>query len=182
MEKLVEFFVSSQGEVYFYGEAGDMLRYDMSQAELIKEVAGMIERVYPDAYQHLYDENIKSKPNKLYHKFLITDRFIRCNLGSNDTLQYDIDNGFFNIEKVNCPLRSICPSEGIVCCPKIKSPFFPKELEVAKLYATGYVARDIAKKLGKSVNTVAAQLRKMTKRLNLSSTRDLIRVVHKLNL
>ena len=48
--------------------------------------------------------------------------------------------------------------------------------------AQGYVAREIAEILGKSKNTVSAQLRKMTKRLGLQSTRDIIKVVHQLNL
>ena len=56
------------------------------------------------------------------------------------------------------------------------------ELEVAKYFAQGYVAREIAQILGKSRNTVSAQLRKMTKRLGLESTRDIIKVVHQLNL
>ena len=41
------------------------------------------------------------------------------------------------LEKVNCPLRGICPRENIVCSPKQKTPFFPKELEVAKFFAQG---------------------------------------------
>ena len=88
----------------------------------------------------------------------------------------------FNLEKVQCPLRGLCPKEGIICCPKVKSPFFPKELEVVKLFSRGYVAREIADILGKSANTVSAQLRKMTKRLKLKSNRDLIKVVHSMQL
>lgn len=182
MEKQLEFFVSSQGEVYFYGQDGAMHKYDMSQAELIRELADLIERMYPIAYKFLYEENIKSKRNNLYHRFLITNRFIRCNLGSNDTLQYDIENSMFNLEKVQCPLRGLCPKEGIICCPKVRSPFFPKELEVVKLFSRGYVAREIADILGKSANTVSAQLRKMTKRLKLKSNRDLIKVVHSMHI
>ena len=97
-------------------------------------------------------------------------------------MHYDVENGLLHLEKVNCPLRGICPQEGIICCPKVKSPFFPKELEVAKLFSKGYVAREIAEILGKSKNTVAAQIRKMTKRLNLKSSRDLIKVVNSMNI
>lgn len=55
MEKQLEFFVSSQGEVYFYGQDGAMHKYDMSQAELIRELADLIERMYPIAYKFLYE-------------------------------------------------------------------------------------------------------------------------------
>lgn len=110
MEKQVEFFVSSQGEVYYYGQDGEAQRFDMSKAELIRDMAELIERMYPAAYKFLYQESIKSKPNKLYHRFLIANRFIRCNLGSEDTLHYDVENGLLHLEKVNCPLRGICTS------------------------------------------------------------------------
>lgn len=182
MEKRIEFFVSSQGEVYFFDENGEMKRYDMSQSALIHEVSEHIRRLYPEAFKYLFDLFYKSSANKLYHQFLITDRFIRCNFGENNTLSFDIEGSQLNLERVNCPLRGICPRENIVCNPKLHTPFFPKELEVAKYFAKGYVAREIAQILGKSKNTVAAQLRKMTKRLGLKSTRDIIKVVHDLNL
>ncbi|MFX7844918.1 LuxR C-terminal-related transcriptional regulator, partial [Acinetobacter baumannii] len=62
------------------------------------------------------------------------------------------------------------------------SPFFPKETEVAKIFAQGYVASEVAQKLGKSLHTVTSQLRNMTKRLKLRSSREIIKIVHKLNL
>lgn len=126
MEKQVEFFVSPQGKVCFYGHDGKVLSYSIEHPEFINHMAELISRLYP--------------------------------------------------------LRGICPRENIVCLPKLKTPFFPKELEVAKYFAQGYVAREIAEILGKSKNTVSAQLRKMTKRLGLQSTRDIIKVVHQLNL
>ena len=182
MEKQVEFFVSPQGEVYFYGHKGEMIRYDMKQGNLIKFMAEMIEQVYPEAYRCLYEMNIKSQPNKLYHLFLITERFIRCNFGANDILSYDIDHGKMNLERVDCPMRGICKLENIVCNPHVNSPFFKKEEEVAKIFARGYVASEIATMLGKSQNTVLAQLRNMTRRLHLRSSREIIKVVHQLNL
>ena len=114
--------------------------------------------------------------------FLITERFIRCNFGSNDTLSYDIDEGMMHLERVSCPLRKCCKDENIVCNPKVHSPFFPKETEVAKIFAQGYVASEVAQKLGKSLHTVTSQLRNMTKRLNLRSSREIIKIVHELNL
>lgn len=182
MEKQVEFFVSPQGKVCFYGHDGKVLRYSTEHPDIINHMAELIGRLYPEAYKYLAKEYAKSKPNKLYFKFLITDRFIRCNLGSNDTLSFDVVGTILHLEKVDCPLRGICSTENIVCSPKLKTPFFPKELEVAEYFAQGYVAREIAQILGKSKNTVSAQLRKITKRLGLQSSRDIIKVVHQLNL
>lgn len=159
-----------------------MVRYGMQQPDLIKLMAQMIERVYPEAYRCLYQEHVKSERNKLFHQYLITEHFIRCNFGSNDTLSYDIDGGRMNLERVSCPMRGICRHENVVCNPRIASPFFPKEEVVAKIFARGYVASEIAKILGKSKNTIQAQLRNMTHRLGLKTSRDIIKVVHQLNL
>lgn len=174
----IEFFVSPQGMVYFYGKNQEIIRYDMEQPELIRLMAQMIQTVYPEAYEYLFNNFIKSEKNKLYHQFLITERFIRCNFGTNDTLNYDINQGMMNLERVNCPLRKCCKEENIVCNPKVKSPFFPKETEVAKVFAKGYVASEVADILGKSLHTVTSQLRNMTRRLGLRSSREIIKIVH----
>lgn len=178
----IEFFVSPQGMVYFYGKNQEIIRYDMEQPELIRLMAQMIQTVYPEAYEYLFNNFIKSEKNKLYHQFLITERFIRCNFGANDTLNYDINQGMMNFERVNCPLRKCCKEENIVCNPKVKSPFFPKETEVAKVFAKGYVASEVADILGKSLHTVTSQLRNMTRRLGLRSSREIIKIVHQRNL
>lgn len=178
----IEFFVSPQGMVYFYGKNQEIIRYDMEQPELIRLMAQMIQTVYPEAYEYLFNNFIKSEKNKLFHQFLITERFIRCNFGTNDTLNYDIDQGMMNLERVNCPLRKCCKEENIVCNPKVKSPFFPKETEVAKVFAKGYVASEVADILGKSLHTVTSQLRNMTRRLGLRSSREIIKIVHQRNL
>lgn len=178
----IEFFVSPQGMVYFYGKNQEIIRYDMEQPELIRLMAQMIQIVYPEAYEYLFNNFIKSEKNKLYHQFLITERFIRCNFGTNDTLNYDINQGMMNLERVNCPLRKCCKEENIVCNPKVKSPFFPKETEVAKVFAKGYVASEVADILGKSLHTVTSQLRNMTRRLGLRSSREIIKIVHQRNL
>lgn len=178
----IEFFVSPQGMVYFYGKNQEIIRYDMEQPELIRLMAQMIQTVYPEAYEYLFNNFIKSEKNKLYHQFLITERFIRCNFGNNDTLNYDINQGMMNLERVNCPLRKCCKEENIVCNPKVKSPFFPKETEVAKVFAKGYVASEVADILGKSLHTVTSQLRNMTRRLGLRSSREIIKIVHQRNL
>ena len=177
----IEFFVSPQGMVYFYGKNQEIIRYDMEQPELIRLMAQMIQTVYPEAYEYLFNNFIKSEKNKLYHQFLITERFIRCNFGANDTLNYDINQGMMNLERVNCPLRKCCKEENIVCNPKVKSPFFPKETEVAKVFAKGYVASEVADILGKSLHTVTSQLRNMTRRLGLRSSREIIKIVHQRN-
>lgn len=178
----IEFFVSPQGMVYFYGKNQEIIRYDMEQPELIRLMAQMIQTVYPEAYEYLFNNFIKSEKNKLYHQFLITERFIRCNFGTNDTLNYDINQGMMNLERVNCPLRKCCKEENIVCNPNVKSPFFPKETEVAKVFAKGYVASEVADILGKSLHTVTSQLRNMTRRLGLRSSREIIKIVHQRNL
>ena len=69
----------------------------MQQPEFIKMMAKLMEKVYPEAYAYLFTMFKTSERNHLYHLFLITERFIRCNFGSNDTLTYDISQGQMNI-------------------------------------------------------------------------------------
>lgn len=64
----IEFFVSPQGMVYFYGKNQEIIRYDMEQPELIRLMAQMIQTVYPEAYEYLFNNFIKSEKNKLYHQ------------------------------------------------------------------------------------------------------------------
>ena len=61
----IEFFVSPQGMVYFYGKNQEIIRYDMEQPELIRLMAQMIQTVYPEAYEYLFNNFIKSEKNKL---------------------------------------------------------------------------------------------------------------------
>lgn len=53
MEKQVEFFVSPQGEVCFYGHDGKVLSYSTEHPEIINHMAELISRLYPEAYKYL---------------------------------------------------------------------------------------------------------------------------------
>lgn len=46
MEKQVEFFVSPQGEVCFYGHDGKVLCYSTEHPEIINHMAELISRLY----------------------------------------------------------------------------------------------------------------------------------------
>ena len=180
--KSIEFYKTPYGKIMCQPVGEAAREVTESDREMIQEMLQLISERYPKAFEALSCLYSKSQRNRAYFEYQIVSRFIRCNFGSNDTLSHDIDEGMMHLERVSCPLRKCCKNENIVCNPKVHSPFFPKETEVAKIFAQGYVASEVAQKLGKSLHTVTSQLRNMTKRLKLRSSREIIKIVHKLNL
>ena len=136
----------------------------------------MIEVVYPGAMKALKEVYKSSLQNYNFGRYKIVERFIRCNFGENDLLTYDIEHGSMNIEKVRCPLRQICKNENVICNPSLSTD---KETQVAKLYAHGLSLQEIADVLHKSSCTVNAQLYNLKQRLNLNSSRDIIKLFSK---
>ena len=176
MEKNIEFFNSADGRILFYGRDAEPRQLKVDDKEIIDYVYKMIEVVYPGAMKALQQEYSSSSRNYYFFHYKIVDRFIRCNFGENDLLRYDIEHGTMNMEQVRCPLRHICKNENVICNPSMSTD---KETQVAKLYAHGLSLQEIADVLHKSSCTVNAQLYSLKKRLNLNSSRDIIKLFSK---
>ena len=97
-------------------------------------------------------------------------------MGKVDGLQYDIDNGILHIEDINCPMRSECPWNGVVCHPQAFN-LTEREEEIVKLRAKGETYKDISRKLHIENSTVKNILQSARKRLSLFSTKDLTKLV-----
>ena len=176
MEKNIEFFNNADGRVFFYTCTTEPREFKVEDKEIIDYVYKMIEVVYPGAMKALKEVYKSSLKNYYFGRYKIVERFIRCNFGENDLLTYDIEHGSMNIEKVICPLRQICKNEHVICNPSISTD---KETQVAKLYAHGLSLQEIADVLHKSSCTVNAQLYNLKQRLNLNSSRDIIKLFSK---
>ena len=172
----IEFFNSADGKVYFFCEKGEHKLLRIEEKKIIEYLYRMIEVVYPEAMKALKQEYSSSSRNYYFFHYKIVDRFIRCNFGENDLLRYDIEHGTMNMEQVRCPLRHICKNENVICNPSMSTD---KETQVAKLYAHGLSLQEIADVLHKSSCTVNAQLYSLKKRLNLNSSRDIIKLFSK---
>lgn len=174
----VEFRVSADGQVYFGLEKGGEKRLTRFSKSVCDHLSRLISMRFPGAwarlcilYNHQGGANEKTR-------FKCIERFVRCNFGEHDFLSFDIDHDVLNFEEVRCPLRGgFCPDENIVCKPQGLVGLSPSEREVARHYLEGYTFREIAETLGKSPQTVKAQLRSIKAKLNVRNCREIIKVL-----
>lgn len=95
---------------------------DESKTDLIKYLLDSIRSRYPNAYKALENVYKKSALNVSFYQFLMVRRFCKCNFCKLDSTQLDVhEDGRFNIEKVECPMRGECAFEGVICMPKFNS-------------------------------------------------------------
>lgn len=148
-----EFFISDD-KVYCLTE-GRTCEVKEQDRELIDELLSDIENFYPEAYRALQQEFVKSRTNVPYFRYLMARRFLKCNFGTLDTTDQDVDdNRIFHFERVACPLRGECRLEGVICMPKFNSKLSDAELRVMKLYFEDRDFVSIADRLYLSVHTV----------------------------
>lgn len=174
-----EFFNGPDGSVYVKPFNEPMFVYDISCKQITDEMVVLIRDLYPEAFKALSATYSKSEPNKGYFMFKIVNRFIRCNLGENDTLKYDITRvGSINVEEVRCPLRGECIHEGIICKPTLQTKLSERENEVARLLGSGLNSIEIADELGISICTVRRHIANIKARLHVKNTNQIISYFH----
>ena len=142
--------------------------------ELIEEILQRIETFYPEALEALNECYAKSSLNCSYYNFLRVRRFLKCNFGELDTKDHDDDNGVFNFEKIQCPLRGECKYEGVICLPKFDSKLSDAELRVMKLYYRNESIDRIADKLYLSGHTVRNHIKASYIKLGIHSQAEFI--------
>ncbi len=182
----IEFRVSPDGEVYFKEGNKPERRLTRFEKTVCVHVLGLIHDKFPGAWARL--KNLyKPKSNGSAHKdqaaFSMVDRFIRCNFGEHDLLTPDIEHEILHFEEVRCPLRGkYCPDEGVICKPQSLIKLSPAEREVAHLYLYGETFDEIARQLGKSPQTVKAQLHSIKKKTGAKNCREIIKVMRMHNI
>lgn len=134
---------------------------------------------YPEKLQALKKEYYDSIANRLYYRFLIVRRDIKCNIGSMHN-QFDIDvNNTIIPEFVACPMRGECTLWKIVCEAKRATGLVKSELAILQELVDGLDASQIAQKLHLSIHTVNTHRNNMLKKLNLHSTAQLVDYYYK---
>jgi len=110
--------------------------------------------------------------------FRIVRQAVKCMFGSLDGMP-DISGDFVNYEVVHCPLRGeeLCPFSEKICNPASEHNLSFREVEVAKLIATGSTDKEVAEQLFLSVHTVSNHRKHIFKKLNLRSKQDLTKYV-----
>ena len=175
----IEFYTTPEGVVYYKQDNGDARRLTRFCREIIDPMLLIIENNFPSAYadlRMLYPSRNNSETSKLTQRYMIVERFVRCNFGEYDLLTNDYDNGILHFEMVHCPLRGgYCPYENKICNPTGKDVKLSRlEHEVASLYVNGVTFDKIASQLNKKPNTIKTVLNRLKSKLSLKNSRALI--------
>ena len=175
MLEKIEFYSAPDGELYVKPSDAPVYLYDLSCRHITDEMIGLIRDLYPGAFAVLAQIYSKSEPNRLYFEFKIVHRFIRCNFGEYNALDYDISQGgVFNFEDVKCPLRGECIHEGVICKPRLQTTLSPREQEVARLLAKGMNRQEISEELSISIYTVSRHIANIKARLHFKHTNQIV--------
>ena len=176
MNKL-ELFISD--DTLFADKENNCFVVDQTNTDLINEVLNTIKDCYPLAYKSLDAYYKDSKPNKMYHKYLIVRRFLKCNFAKLDKTHIDIEitNGRMNMnfENIDCPLKDECKLKGIVCMPIFSCGLSDRELEVSKLWFDGLDTEEIAEKLFLSVDTIKNHVRNIYEKIDVHSRSEFVK-------
>lgn len=175
MEQL-EFRCDSHGVVYFDDGKGESKRFTKFHREIVKVMIEKIKTLYPPCYARL--ATLYSKVEKSEREFTMVERFIRCNMGNDDSQAVDMEYGDFNLEEVKCPLRGkFCPDEGVICKPQGFFKLSELEKKVAKLYVRGMTFDKIAEQLNINTSTVKTILGRIKNKLGVVNCREIITVL-----
>lgn len=170
--KNIEFFNGNDGVVYAITE-NDVKILDVSECEIVDEFFDLIRENYEDAWNKLCDEYITARRNVPYFKFCVVRRFIKCNMGECDRLEWDVDNGGrFHLEMVKCPLRGECNLENVVCRPKPSTGLSGRESEVLALLSEGMSNQEVADELFISVHTVRVHVAHILSKLKMKTIKQ----------
>lgn len=182
MLEKIEFYNAPDGSVCVKSFEQPMFVYDMGDKrcrKITEEMIVLIRDLYPAAFAALSEIYSKSERNREYFEFKIVHRFIRCNFGEYDSLNYDIGSpGMMHVEDVRCPMRGECLFEGTICKPKLQTKLREREMEVARLLSEGMTQAEVADALGISIYTVARHVQNIKARLHLKHTHQIISYFH----
>ena len=174
MERCTTFNPNGKLEFYLYeselwckDDEGNNVLVDQSQTDLLDSMLSKIRECYPDAFHALQKEYEASAPNKIFMKYRMVKRFIKCNFGQLDSTFNDIDGEKVNFERVDCPLRQECRWDGVICSPMFKTTLSAQEMKIGKLFYDGLSKSEIAGLLYLSPETVNNHIRNIYYKLGV---------------
>lgn len=143
----LEFYIFEDELWCMFPDGGNKPVTDKDTA-LVKDVLEHIRECYPEAYNALAECYRRSSQNIPYFQYLMVNRFCKCNFGELDNTSRDVNRqGWFNFERVRCPMRGECKHEGIICSPRFNSRMSDAEMRVMRLVYGGLANEDIADRL-----------------------------------
>lgn len=149
----VEFYLDPFGKVMIVDKDG-VHSYEQEDEAFTSLMFARIEEDYTEAYKALCELYKSSVANIRYFRWLVVNRFIRCNFSVYDR-KVDIDSqGAFKLEEVQCPLRGECKHDGVICNARFNDKLTERQREVMRHYCEGLTYEEIAELLHISPETV----------------------------
>lgn len=173
----IEFFAYER-EVWFRKE-GKIERLTEKHTEIIEGMMEMISTYYPKAYAALCETYSGCALNKLYYRYRIVARFVKCNFAQHDNIADVGAGGEMVFEYVACPLRGECAHECVVCRPEFDHRLSSAEWPVMRLWYEGRSEQEIAERLCLSPHTVHNHIRHAYKRTGAHTRGEFTRYASK---
>jgi DNA-binding CsgD family transcriptional regulator len=176
----MEFF-RFEAEVW-YRMPGDMQKKLVEGDPAVYGILNFLTDNYPDAHLALLEEYGRQSNNARYQRFLMANRFCKCNWGVIDHKPDVCGEGRANFEHVPCPMRGECKYENVICHPVFNGKISDAEMRVINLMYKGFSRTQIAEELFISPYTVGNHIRNACARIGVSKEVDLLAYAVKNNL
>lgn len=181
MSDNLEFYLY-ENELWCKDGHGHNFLVDATQGELLDNILNRVKECYPDAYNALKECYKDSAPNKIYYKYVMVKRFLKCNFGQLDSTFNDIEGEKMNFERVDCPLRQECKYDGIICSPIFRTTLSAQEMKVGKLFYNGMSKSEIAGMMYLSPETVNNHIRNIYYKLGVHEKAEFVKYADEHNL
>lgn len=174
-------FYMYEGELWRKDTEGHNEIVDYSMMDMLNKILAKVKECYPEAYMALEERYKASAPNKIYYKYIMAKRFIKCNFAQLDSTYIDIEEIggqiIMNFERTDCPLRDECKYDGVICSPRFETSLTARELSIAKLWYQGLEKAEIAGMLYVSPETINNHIRNIYKKLDIHDKAELIKYI-----
>ncbi len=168
----IEFSGTPDGDIEVRQSGKLVFTYAENHIDFTDAMIDRLRYFYTEAYEALQEEYSKFSGNRIYFRYRIVHRFIRCNFQEHDH-QYDIDHhGVFHFEHVKCPMRGECKQMDIICNPLFNTNLTSRELEIMNMYYDANNTDMIADALSISIKTVEKHKSNALRKLGLHSLAD----------
>ena len=177
----LEFYLY-ESELWCKDHDGHNILVDATQTELIDSILSKIRECYPNAYNALREEYMDSAPNRIFMRYRMVKRFLKCNFGQLDSTFNDMDGEKVNFERVDCPLRQECKWDGVICSPLFKTTLSAQEMRIGKLFFEGLTKSEIAGMLYLSPETINNHIKNIYYKLGVHEKAEFMRYANDKNI
>lgn len=173
---VLEFYVDAQGKIFYrqFNRTKELTRHD---SIIIDKLNELIKQKYVIAWEAL-ELLTKHIEEPEYKSFFIASRFIRCNFGNDDMLQFDIEGDSINVEDVRCPLRGgHCKWENIICRSSRQLGLSDDERKIVRLLGTSMSAKEIADEMQIEYAALRKRISRLKAKIGVKNCTELLNAI-----